>query len=298
MIIDKKKIRVVCSLTTIPDILKNNKKEFEKMLDTLINIFDDVYLGIPKISNITKKPYPKFNYKSVKIVELEKDYGPICKILGALKHEKDPNTYIVTVDDDVKYTLNLKEFIKKSIIKYPNDVCTIAGIIVDKSIFSYIFIKLAPIFLFFFFNICFNNNAYYIYSSYGKYYKNNKYLTILCGFPGCIYPRKVIKKDFYKFFKKHTKIKDIFLNDDVLLSAYLAKHKINRINANYYLKKNTFDGEIEKNYNLHYDILFTKRLFNAYSLLYDECFSKDNYNQSIITGAYLIILIVLIMKLL
>ena len=64
------------------------------------------------------------------------------------------------------------------------------------------------------------------------------------------------------------------------------------------LKKKTFDGEIEKNYNLHYDILFTKRLFNAYSLLYDECFSKDNYNQSIITGFYLIILIVLIMKLL
>ena len=57
MIIDKKKIRVVCSLTTIPDILKNNKKEFEKMLDTLINIFDDVYLGIPKISNIEWHPF-------------------------------------------------------------------------------------------------------------------------------------------------------------------------------------------------------------------------------------------------
>eukprot|EP00931_Biecheleriopsis_adriatica_P124327 TRINITY_DN99466_c0_g1_i1.p1 TRINITY_DN99466_c0_g1~~TRINITY_DN99466_c0_g1_i1.p1 ORF type:complete len:552 (+),score=100.51 TRINITY_DN99466_c0_g1_i1:63-1718(+) len=40
---------------------------------------------------------------SIVVNEIEEDWGPATKLLAALQLEKDPNTWLITVDDDTKY---------------------------------------------------------------------------------------------------------------------------------------------------------------------------------------------------
>jgi len=63
---------------------------------------------IPKISarlNIEYPPIPDDITKLCKIVHIDVDYGPITKIYGALISETDPNTIIISCDDDVHFEL-------------------------------------------------------------------------------------------------------------------------------------------------------------------------------------------------
>ena len=100
-------MRVVISLTTLPTRLIG-----DGILDTLKSINDQtrppdaVYLGIPKNNKRLNTEYPEIpdQIKTLcTIVDLDEDCGPVTKILSALKMEPNPNTVIITIDDDVIY---------------------------------------------------------------------------------------------------------------------------------------------------------------------------------------------------
>lgn len=108
--------RIVCSLTTLPG-------RYDRLRETLVSInkqnrkFDAIYLTLPKVTKRTGKVYPPLPEDLLglcTIVPVEIDYGPICKIWGGLYMEDDPNTIIVTVDDDTTY---LPDFAEKIIEK-------------------------------------------------------------------------------------------------------------------------------------------------------------------------------------
>jgi hypothetical protein len=103
--------RCVVSLTTIPDRV-NLLSECLNSLDNQSLKPSQIYLQIPKttlsgkrfdLSLLKKIHIPS----SVKINIIDKDYGPITKLIPVLELEKDPDTYIIIVDDDIIYHKDL-----------------------------------------------------------------------------------------------------------------------------------------------------------------------------------------------
>ena len=202
--------RVVCSLTTRPE----QPYYFEKVLQSLTKQFDDVYLTLPFVSCKGIK-YKDLSYKNVTVVRTPKDYGPITKFFGALEHEKNPNTIIVVLDDDIIYDENLRATYEKYHHKYPNDVLSGAGMI-------YKYYSL------------FNNNSlvtsgrrenfpFFFPSLIG----DNRTQTV-AGYTGISFRRKLLHKNsLLNFIDKH-KSKICFINDDIVISAFFNSKNIQK----------------------------------------------------------------------
>lgn len=95
--------RLVVSVSTLP-------KRFER-LEGLIRSLkwqtyppDSILIAVPPFAPRVRQKYviPDYIAKdpSITLVELPIDYGPVSKIAAAIIHEKDPDTCIITVDDD------------------------------------------------------------------------------------------------------------------------------------------------------------------------------------------------------
>src|SRR5438045_920235 len=102
-------VRVVASCTTLPDRY-DNLKIMLKSLKKQTHPLDEIYLTIPKRAHRLNKLYPSLPTEIKQIctpVYIDVDYGPITKIYGALAHETDSDTIIITVDDDNIYPPDL-----------------------------------------------------------------------------------------------------------------------------------------------------------------------------------------------
>ncbi len=102
-------MRVVGSLTTIPSRINN-------LTDTLHSItnqsykLDAIYLNIPySYANFDTKYTIPDEYNDVCHIVRCQDYGPVTKLIGALGQENDPDTIIITFDDDHVYPEGLVE---------------------------------------------------------------------------------------------------------------------------------------------------------------------------------------------
>jgi hypothetical protein len=105
------KSRIIVSLTTIPERIE--KKTIDKTLNSLSNQIMKpyiIYINVPKISNNNKK-YPideletivnKYTNLNIKINIVEKDLGPITKVIPILPFIKDTDS-VILVDDDMDY---------------------------------------------------------------------------------------------------------------------------------------------------------------------------------------------------
>ena len=93
-------MRIVGSITTIPDRISL----IEAVLDSILSQtrpLDCLYLNIPNISKKGKQyRIPEFLKIKNLVLNRCEDYGPITKLLPVLDIETDPDTYIVTFDDD------------------------------------------------------------------------------------------------------------------------------------------------------------------------------------------------------
>ena len=109
---NKQMKNIIVSMTTIPERIETNT--IDKTLTSLLKQTikpDIVYINVPKVSkknikypidkleNIIMKYYPHLN---VKINRVEKDLGPITKVIPILPLIKD-NDIIILVDDDMYY---------------------------------------------------------------------------------------------------------------------------------------------------------------------------------------------------
>lgn len=115
--------RVVVSLTTIPDRIK-------KILPTLKSLTDQtmkptqINLTVPRFSIRENKEYqiPEKlkNYPDLNILNCEKDWGPITKLIPTLQAEKEQSdTIIIIVDDDNIYPRNLVKSLVDESLKSP-----------------------------------------------------------------------------------------------------------------------------------------------------------------------------------
>src|SRR5208283_4172050 len=114
-------MRVVATCTTLPD-------RYDMLYRTLCCLqnqdyaLDAIYLSLPYEAKRLNKSYPELPNKIkdlCKVIRCD-DYGPISKLYGALITETDPDTIIISVDDDCIYPLNLVSQLLHHHIAYPN----------------------------------------------------------------------------------------------------------------------------------------------------------------------------------
>ena len=101
--------RIVVTMTTIPERI--TKKTILKTLDSLFEqtiLPDIIYINVP-IKTLNNEEYPldmlknmTKKYENIVINVVEKDLGPITKIIPTLSFI-EPSDYVFLVDDDVKY---------------------------------------------------------------------------------------------------------------------------------------------------------------------------------------------------
>ena len=101
---ENKPSRVVLSFSTIPSRLPHLRKTIQSLKRQTYQP-DAIYLNLPRESRREKVPYDPPPYirtdPNITIVWSEDDYGPGTKLIPAVQKEKDPNTLIITVDDDM-----------------------------------------------------------------------------------------------------------------------------------------------------------------------------------------------------
>lgn len=211
-------MRVVGSLTTMPD-------RYFKVIETLKSLnnqtykLDVIYLGLPRKSrrlNIEYPPLPDEILKLCTVVTCE-DFGPITKIYGGLYEENDPDTIIITFDDDMIYPENLVESLILHHQRYPNSAIGSSGMLLK---YNCPFCAITP-----------NENRFvYRIPKFNVPYEGRRVDSIY-GYPGALYLRKFFpkKEDLEKEFFNYALINDaMFFNDDIVISGYLSLYNIER----------------------------------------------------------------------
>jgi len=209
-------MRIVGSLTTIPSRINS-------LIPTLLSLstqtvpLDQIYLVIPRVSNKETAEYkiPTIIYSYAKIIIVNKDYGPITKLIGPLDQENDPDTRIITFDDDIIYPENLVEYLLKKSSTQPNSAIGTAGIRIGSF----------PSYLSFATNYDNSQNHWYNF----KPSENGDNVDILAGYAGNLFKRRFFPITTTEIINHAFEELDVFKNDDVLISSYLSKAGVPRI---------------------------------------------------------------------
>lgn len=213
-----KRHRLVVSITTVPSRLNT-----QRMRDVIYSIAtqtlkpDVIYLSLPSWSRRLKKRYPEpdeWIRKYCKIVNVP-DYGPITKLAGAILSEQDPETIIITCDDDIICQPNKLENVYNKCIKHPNAAICSYGFIIGQFPFMGTFVR--------------DDDKFpSLYTIQCLQYKETL-VDVLFGYRTAAYRRKFFPYNealIDQFLSRPLQDEDVFLNDDVYISAYLNNNNI------------------------------------------------------------------------
>lgn len=287
-------VRVVASLTTMPD-------RYHKIVKTLQSLnkqsrkLDAIYLALPYTCRRIKVDYPEptDEMKSLCTIVRCTDFGPITKILGGLLSEQDPDTIIITFDDDMIYPHKMVESLLECHKLSPNAAVGSSGMLLR---YNCPMCAITP------------NEDNFLYR-FPKFYipPEGRKVDSIYGYPGALYLRKFFPKvdELEEKFLKYALIDDnTFLNDDITISGYLSLNKIERrifidlpvvsfvVDENNTRVRN--DNEIS--YNLD---KFFQRMNNAITTvksvgMYAETESTD-LTESIVGRALIVVIAILLL---
>ena len=195
--------KVILSLTTIPSrINKETNNTVQFVLNSLENLTYknyEVHLNIPFKYKKTGEDYqiPSWlnDTEKVKIFRTE-DYGPATKLVPTVKRVEDLNTIITVLDDDLSYENDFIEYHVNKRKMYPNAALGFAGLESKDD------------------GICYYCTAR----------NEDVEVNILEGYKTVSFQRSFFKNDFESFI-----LENMSWDDDMLVSAYLAKENIPRI---------------------------------------------------------------------
>lgn len=284
---ERKNCKVVATLTTLPDRYDLLSKTIESLV-TQDYYLDAIYITLPKRTKRFNTIYSELpdtitKHSNVNIVRINKDYGPITKLLGGLKMEKDPNTIIISVDDDIIYPSNLVSRYLELSTDYPDEVICGAGLLYYNSILES--------------SVIHNNNNITTFNNLLGFNipKDGRLIDIIFGIGGVLYKRKFFPEysELYNEILKYSE-NDIntFLNDDVMISGYLSKKGINKRifkNSPYILNQNNDGPKLSSNI-----LKMAKSMDESIEYLIHNGFFLEMTNTSINDSAlYRIIVIIL-----
>jgi len=205
-------MRVVATLTTMPD-------RYHKVVETIKSLrkqtfpLDAIYLGLPVKSERLNIPYPEPTEEMNKLCTVVrcKDYGPITKLLGALLSEQNPDTIIISFDDDMIYPRDMVQALVNKQISYPGIALGSSGMLVKYDCPS---CAITP-------------NEKYFHYNITKFYipPDGRLVDSIYGYPGALYLRRHFPEvdNLYNEFLRYAMIDfECFMNDDVIISGYLS----------------------------------------------------------------------------
>lgn len=135
-------IRIVASLTTVPERIKYVDEILKTLLSQTLP-FSRIYLHIP-YQSLKRKNYmvpnslEKFARENGIIINrINKDLGPITKLIPILNLEKDPETIIVTFDDDTLVHPRVNSILFQKCQEYPNACLSFSGWCIGKFPYMY-----------------------------------------------------------------------------------------------------------------------------------------------------------------
>jgi len=274
-------MRVVGTLTTIPSRLLHIEKTLEHIKNQS-RILDDIYLTIPKIS-LKGKEYPNVpeHYNNYcRVVRIEKDYGPVTKILGALYQEKDPETIIISFDDDQLYPSNLVELYLNKIQLYPDAALGQIGFCVGQFPF--------------YFNGHLNTKKHHWFIL-----PEGSEVDILCGYSSVLYYRKFfpklenLEKEFLWYPMKY---KSLRMQDDIFISSYLSSLNHKRVSIDGIIPTSVYLENGLSHETIAFSLNFCQALFVSWyiGLLHSISVKPMNTISGPFVLAFIIILLVVI----
>ncbi|MEN9536869.1 MAG: hypothetical protein RLZZ178_866 [Verrucomicrobiota bacterium] len=188
------RLRIVVSLTTSPARLAELEPVLASLTSGQTRRPDEIHLNLPWRFLRTGEGYvlPEFLSRYDVKVFRTPDMGPATKLIPTLERVTDPETWIMTVDDDVRHL--------------PQAVATLEDAAAA-----------AP-------------GAAHGFSDYALWrkWKPGEPVDILAGFGGCLYRRGFFGPDFPAYFEALSGNRPCFFQDDVVLSNYLARRGIPR----------------------------------------------------------------------
>jgi hypothetical protein len=205
--------RVVVTCTTLPGRYPSLLRTLKAMHNQDCHI-DQIYVTIPhkaKRLNQVYPPLPDEIKNLATIIKIDTDYGPITKMFGALYHEQNKKTIIISIDDDIIYPNDLISHMVRLSIKHPKVALCGTGALIGRGFsFASVHNNLSPVHHF-------NMVAGFRISDEGRC------VDVIHGFAGVLYRRG--------FFPKKEKLNElfnipfiddhVFCHDDLILSGYL-----------------------------------------------------------------------------
>lgn len=206
--------RVVVSLSTVPNRLSHPMQGcgVKPGLDSIINqSYKDfeIHFNIPYYNNKSRELYviPEWlkEYEKDGKVKIYRtiDYGSATKLIPTVLRLTNDNDIIILVDDDIEYTDGFIEYhLKKRREKYDNCVIGFAGL------------------------TSLDGSCHFCTTL-----SRDTRVKILEGYKTVSYKRSFFKEDFL-----HEMLNDVgtkTYNDDLLFSAYMGKHNIEKWVVNY-----------------------------------------------------------------
>lgn len=211
-------MRVVASLTTMPDRYPKVVKTLETLNRQTYKL-DAIYLSLPRRSRRLDIEYPPVPPEISNLCTIVQciDYGPITKILGGLLEEDDPETIIITFDDDMIYPPNLVETLLFHHKRYPNSAIGSSGMLLR---YNCPMCAITP-----------NEDNFFYRIPKFKVPDEGRKVDSIYGYPGALYIRKffphkdLLEKEFLHYVLVDN---NMFMNDDIVISGYLSLRNIDR----------------------------------------------------------------------
>lgn len=198
-------MRLVVSLTTIPE----RRLLLERTLTSLRRqslVPDAVYLWLPQerfAGNMSGYRLPGVE------VRVGADLGPAMKLLPVLDIETDPETCIVTIDDDVEYPPELIARLSSASRLHPDHAIGFTGWVLDPETSATSVVHL---------NAAMPGAA------------RMQPVHVLEGYRGVLYKRRFFEHDIHGHLEALSAFR---FHDDILLSGYLAGRSIGRLVRGY-----------------------------------------------------------------
>ena len=196
--------KIIISLTTIPSRLNYHDPNggLQPVIDRLLTLSYDnyeIHLNIPYIVKKTNEEYTIPSWLSeitdskLKIFRTD-DYGSMTKILPTiLRTDENDDIIIIIVDDDLSYEDGFIEYHLEKRKQYPNAVIGFAGM------------------------SALNGTCHFCTTV-----TQDVRVKIIEGYKTASYKRSFFKSDFFTEFVGES------WSDDIILSAYMGKHNIEK----------------------------------------------------------------------
>jgi len=193
------RLRIIASLTTSPARLLLLEPVLISLTKGQTRPPDEIHLNIPWKFGRTGEAYllPDFLGRyPVKVFRTD-DVGPATKLVPTLARVADPETWILTLDDDVRHLPVAVERLEDAAIAEPSSA-----------------------------------HGYSDYALWRKWTPGRP-VDFLAGFGGCLFRRGFFGPDFPAYFESAIADKACFFQDDIVIGNYLAlrRTQCHRISA-------------------------------------------------------------------